>query len=226
MGTVNSYLPEPLVAQVLDEVGQPVRGRRVTFDLPSVGPGARFNGRAPVATVVTNAGGFAVSPPFVANSVQGPYRVLAAVQGAGQPALFMLENRPATIAPLSAVFRPAMVAQSSASTGAIAGTVTNTSGSALGGICATAFLGHHYAGSAVTSSGTYTISGLEPGTYAVEFSPNNCGSSGNYLTQWYTGAAGGAPIQALANPVTVTASGTTQQLSTRRWRPVARSPVR
>jgi outer membrane protein OmpA-like peptidoglycan-associated protein len=73
----------------------------------------------------------------------------------------------------------------------ISGTVTAVGGGDLEGICAEALLnGTDIAASASTAAdGTYTISGLAPGSYGVSFAPG-CGS-GDFATQWYSGTASG-----------------------------------
>jgi hypothetical protein len=73
----------------------------------------------------------------------------------------------------------------------ISGTVTAVGGGDLAGICAEAFLnGTGLAASATTAAnGTYTISGLAPGSYGVFFTPG-CGG-GDFATQWYNDTASG-----------------------------------
>jgi uncharacterized membrane protein YgcG len=77
----------------------------------------------------------------------------------------------------------------SVSAATISGVVTAL-GSDVPGICVDAYLnGADIAASAVTAAdGTYTISGLAPGSYGVSFLP--C-AGGNYATQWYNGTSGG-----------------------------------
>jgi hypothetical protein len=100
-------------------------------------------------------------------------------------------------------------------TGAISGIVTAANGGAtLGGICVTATPPGSGGGSAVTGSdGTYTISGLAPGGYSVEFA-TGCGNTGNYAPQWWNGASSqssGSPVQVSAG---ATASPINAQLQT------------
>jgi len=64
--------------------------------------------------------------------------------------------------------------------------VTNTRGIKLTGVCVTAF-GPTGPVVATTSSGLYTIGGLVPGRYRVQFSAG-CGTSG-LRTQWWQHAA-------------------------------------
>ncbi|MCL5445014.1 MAG: carboxypeptidase regulatory-like domain-containing protein, partial [Actinobacteria bacterium] len=92
--------------------------------------------------------------------------------------------------------------------GSITGTVTNSSGTGLSGICVDVSSSSGYAGPAFTpttgTSGAYSVTGLATGTYTVEFS-TGCGNTGNYLDQWYKGASS----QASATSVSVTAGSTT-----------------
>ena len=81
----------------------------------------------------------------------------------------------------------------------ITGRVTNASGHRLSGICVYAAttdqaeLGAVFTQDAVTQNGSYTIAGLAPGQYLVDFS---CGLSSKYADQWFPGApdAGSADL--------------------------------
>lgn len=87
--------------------------------------------------------------------------------------------------------------------GSIAGTVTDTSGNPIYGICVLA-TATGVADSAPTGpNGTFVISGLKSGSYTVEFS-SGCGGTGSYATQWYNDS----PTLAGATPVSVTAGVT------------------
>jgi hypothetical protein len=97
------------------------------------------------------------------------------------------------------------------SDGSIGGTVTQSGGSALAGVCVAATQTGPVAGLPVyavtTSSGSYSIIDLPPGTYRVEFS-SGCGATG-YRTQWWDDKS----ISATATPVTVTTGTTTSGIS-------------
>ncbi len=84
--------------------------------------------------------------------------------------------------------------------GTISGTVTDTSGTGLSGICVSAYDPSTGSGgpSATTGTGgTYSLVSLPTGSYTVTFS-TGCGNSANYLSQNY------------ATPVSVTAGSTSQ----------------
>ena len=80
------------------------------------------------------------------------------------------------------------------------------------GICVNAFPvgGTSSAGTAGASAadGTYSIEGLLPGSYDVEFSAGSCG--GSYVSQWYNATPSGASSisGALAVAVTVASPAT------------------
>jgi hypothetical protein len=104
-----------------------------------------------------------------------------------------------------------------ASAATISGTVTAVGGSDLAGVCAEAFLnGTGIAASATTAAnGTYTISGLAPGSYGVFFSPG-CGA-GDVATQWYNNTSSGtqsAPGTLVAVTTTSPGSGINATMST------------
>ncbi len=82
--------------------------------------------------------------------------------------------------------------------GTISGTVANTHGSKLAGVCVTAF-GPTGPVVATTSAGRYTIGGLLPGRYRVRFSAG-CGRSG-LRTQWWQHA----PTRSKAKVLRITA---------------------
>jgi hypothetical protein len=79
----------------------------------------------------------------------------------------------------------------SAATGSISGHVTPPGGGDADHVCvfATSYNNAGFGGLAMTApDGTYTVAGLAPGTYRVQFSTANCGgSTANYITQYYNG---------------------------------------
>ncbi|HEY5266560.1 MAG TPA: glycosyl hydrolase, partial [Acidimicrobiales bacterium] len=114
---------------------------------------------------------------------------------------------PGTAVPIT-VASPATGINAAMSAGtSISGTVsTAAAGTDLAGICVNAFPvgGTNNVGTAATSAsdGTYTIEGLLPGSYYVEFLAGSCG--GSYLTQWHNGTSTGAPSRSGASAVAVT----------------------
>jgi Carboxypeptidase regulatory-like domain len=101
-------------------------------------------------------------------------------------------------------------ALASAATGSIAGTVTAASGgAALKGIevCADQVGGEEEPCILTSASGEYTISGLTPGSYKVEFWPHREGL--NFITQFYDDQ----PTFAAAEEVTVTAGATHAEIN-------------
>lgn len=64
------------------------------------------------------------------------------------------------------------------------------------------------AGTQSAADGTYTLSGLASGNYSVQINTGS-GSSGNYVTQWFDNK----PAPSSADPVTVTAPGTTPSIN-------------
>jgi hypothetical protein len=90
--------------------------------------------------------------------------------------------------------------------GGITGTVTRSGGGALPGVCVSArsvAAGSQAVYAVTGGNGDYSIAGLAPGSYLVEFS-SGCGASG-FLTQWWNGT--GAEVT--ANVVKVTSGVTT-----------------
>jgi hypothetical protein len=89
--------------------------------------------------------------------------------------------------------------------GGISGTVTGSGKAAIAGICVTATSpsGVGPVLAVTRATGAYSLLGLTPGTYQVEFS-SGCGASG-YRTQWWDGKG----AQRNATPVPVTSDTTT-----------------
>ena len=90
-------------------------------------------------------------------------------------------------------------------TGTISGVVVAADGGApVGGICVTAVPpGPGNVRTTTAGDGTYTLSGLAAGPYAVEFT-TGCGNTGNFAPQWWENAAS----QGMGNPVQVTSGAT------------------
>ncbi|MGA9077488.1 MAG: carboxypeptidase regulatory-like domain-containing protein [Acidimicrobiales bacterium] len=111
----------------------------------------------------------------------------------------------------SSVFATDSTNVTAATTGWISGSVTAVGAGPLGGICVNAngidpTVG---SGSATTAAdGTYTITGLAPGSYVVEFS-NGCGNSGDYVTQFWNNQPGPGS----ANAVLVTVGSTVTDIN-------------
>jgi protocatechuate 3,4-dioxygenase beta subunit len=88
----------------------------------------------------------------------------------------------------------------------LSGTVTNTHGKPIGGICVDISSGRAsgFGDIETNPDGTYRATGLDPGTYTVQFS-GGCDNSGSYATQYYNGK----PTQETADPVKLTAGDIT-----------------
>ena len=123
------------------------------------------------------------------------------------------QSAPGTLVAVTAT-SPATDINAAMSAGtSMSGTVGAAAGGGdLAGICVSAFPvgGTTSAGTADTSAadGTYTVEGLLPGSYYVEFSAGSCG--GSFVTQWYNGTPTGASSisGALAVAVTVVSAAT------------------
>ncbi len=96
--------------------------------------------------------------------------------------------------------------------GSIAGTVDNSSGVAVAGICVLAATadGSSVGQAQTSATGTYAITGLTAGSYVVSFS--DCGGAGNYASQYYNGTTGGAATYGLATAVSVAAGAATSSI--------------
>ena len=97
--------------------------------------------------------------------------------------------------------------------GQIRGTVTGAPGAALSGVVVTAYDSDGDAAATATTdaSGAYDITGLASGTYDVGFDPS---AAGNYLPQYYSGAASLNGAQPVAVTTAQTASGIDAVLQT------------
>ena len=93
-------------------------------------------------------------------------------------------------------------------TGAISGIVTDLNGADLPDICVTAIRTGISRRTISATDGTYTITGVIPGSYDVEFS-NGCGNSGDYATQWWDEE----PEPGSAVPVSVAAKSTVPDIN-------------
>jgi hypothetical protein len=103
---VNTTFPGPLIATVMDGIGNPMSGVGVMFMAPASGPSGTFAGGGSTVAAMTNGSGVAMSPPFTANSTTGSYTVLATAPGASKPASFALTNQsngPTLIVPANLV---------------------------------------------------------------------------------------------------------------------------
>jgi hypothetical protein len=81
--------------------------------------------------------------------------------------------------------------------GSLTGTVTNSHGQPLGGICVVAEgSGLGFAFTRTRADGTYTAKKVPPGSYQVQFIPggvfSNCGNKGNYLPASVSATVSGA----------------------------------
>jgi hypothetical protein len=111
----------------------------------------------------------------------------------------------ATVVPVASGKVTSLASVTLSTNGAITGTVTGPSHAALAGICATASspLLAQPVVAVSGASGAYTLLGLAPGNYRIEFS-SGCGASG-YRAQWWKDKKSAAS----ATTVTVTAATST-----------------
>jgi len=132
-----------------------------------------------------------VGPGQAVTATAGSGRAATVAVGAGQvrtlaPVTLQPAN-PAAVPVPGTSSRPAAPADL-AGTGRISGLVTGKS-RPLRHICVQAYplRGSTVLGAETSSHGSYTIRGLRPGRYQVEFADSGCRSTGNWLTQWYRG---------------------------------------
>jgi len=99
--------------------------------------------------------------------------------------------------------------------GTISGVVTDqSSGDFLYQLCITAVPLGAGLPETVNNNTTYSIEGLAPGSYDVEFSDPGCSSASNtYAPSWYNGTPQGASKQSGATPVKVVAGSTVANIN-------------
>jgi hypothetical protein len=135
---VTKQYPVPLAAIVTDSSGNAAGGVSVTFAAPLSGASGTFPGGSRTATVATNAAGIATAPAFVANSIAGPYQVVATTPGIVNGTFFELRNT----AGAAAIVTPSAGSPQSTTVGTPFATglraiVTDSSGNFLPGILVT-----------------------------------------------------------------------------------------
>lgn len=116
---------------------------------------------------------------------------------------------------LTALNSPATDISASMSVGtAISGSVTTASSdSDVSGVCASVYSVNSpdaVSSEAVTGTdGNYTVEGLAPGSYYVQFYTSDpaCDGGGDYAGQWYNGTTSGASSETEASQVTAPATG-------------------
>jgi hypothetical protein len=195
------------------------RGGRIAGTVRTGVPAAAAAGICVEATPATGDGqpGLAITGPggryALAGLARGTYRVLFTPLCAGgttAAAAQWFDGKPARSAATLVAVRAgrATVAVNGTLTaeGGISGAVTGASRAAAAGVCVGAFAGSNPTPAAIAITrpdGSYQVSDLPPGRYAVEFS-RGCGVA-RYATQWDDGAAS----RAGATPVVVTAGSVT-----------------
>jgi uncharacterized GH25 family protein len=100
--SVSGAFGSPLVATVVDNLGNPMSGISVTFAAPNSGASGTFSNHATSETDITDANGHATSI-FTANATSGGYNVTA-TSGTLAPGNFVLSNTPSGITLTSYVF--------------------------------------------------------------------------------------------------------------------------
>jgi hypothetical protein len=80
--TAGTMFAEAVRIALVDDQGDPVANRSVTFTLPAQGASASFAGAVLSAQAMTDAQGVAVSPKFTANATAGGYEMTVAATGA------------------------------------------------------------------------------------------------------------------------------------------------
>jgi hypothetical protein len=91
---VNTRFPQRLRARLVDGAGHPLDGVSVAFTITKgdSGAGATFLDGSGLATVTTDASGWATSPALVANTVAGSFTATATSTGS-KPLAYTLKNR-------------------------------------------------------------------------------------------------------------------------------------
>ena len=102
----------------------------------------------------------------------------------------------------------------------LSGTVTNTHGKPIGGICVdiSSGRGSGFGDIETNPDGTYRAIGLDPGTYTVRFS-GGCDNNGSYAAQYYSGkstAEAADPVKLTAGHITTGIDATMQPGATHR----------
>ena len=137
---VNNPLPINLAVLVTDASGNPLPNVVVTFTAPAgMQTGGTFPNMASTATATTDSHGDAVAPVFTANSLVGPYQVVASVNAGALTTDFSLSNytpgKSVAVHPLSS--EPLNVVVGQTATPNLAVTVTDAHGRPVPGISVT-----------------------------------------------------------------------------------------
>ena len=82
----------PLVVQITDAYNNPVSGAAITFEAPSSGPSATFDGGVTTIVVNTDADGIAQVDATANDQAGGPYQITASGVGLSTEAVFNLTN--------------------------------------------------------------------------------------------------------------------------------------
>ena len=159
------------------------------------------------ASDFANAGGAVTNAPgqYSLNVAAGDYQ-LAFIDSTGGPHMEWHANQPNTgLATATSVAAPSVTdAALDANTGSMTGTVTDDpSGTPITGawVIAIGPTGAIVGGAVTAADGTYTITGLAPGTYRATFVDPNGGRTQEYYNN--------SPDYAGATPINITAANTT-----------------